>query len=61
MGRVNAQRWSSGKQSASHRASPKTGERRSLRKIAAELAAMGYLNERGAPYSAKSVRVMVAQ
>ena len=44
-----------------HRASPKTGERRSLRKIAAELAAMGYLNERGAPYSAKSVRAMVAQ
>ena len=44
-----------------HRASPKTGERRSLRKIAAELAAMGYLNERGAPYSAKSVRAMLAQ
>ena len=44
-----------------HRASPKTGERRSLRKIAAELAAMGHLNERGAPYSAKSVRAMLAQ
>ena len=44
-----------------HRASPKTGERRSLRKIAAELAAMGFLNERGVPYSAKSVRAMVAQ
>ena len=44
-----------------HRASPKTGERRSLRKISAELAAVGYLNERGAPYSAKSVRAMLAQ
>jgi hypothetical protein len=44
-----------------HRASPKTGERRSLRKIAAELAAMGHLNERGAPYSAKSVRAMLRQ
>ena len=44
-----------------HRASPKTGERRSLRKIAAELAAMGHLNERGAPFSAKSVRAMLAQ
>ena len=43
------------------RASPKTGERRSLRKISAELAALGYLNERGAPYSAKSVRAMLAQ
>jgi DNA invertase Pin-like site-specific DNA recombinase len=44
-----------------HRASPKTGERRSLRKIAAELAASGHLNERGAPYSAKSVRAMLQQ
>jgi DNA invertase Pin-like site-specific DNA recombinase len=44
-----------------HRASPKTGERRSLRKISAELAALGYLNERGALYSAKSVRAMLAQ
>jgi hypothetical protein len=44
-----------------HRASPKTGERRSLRKIAAELAAMGHLNEPRAPYSAKSVRAMLRQ
>jgi DNA invertase Pin-like site-specific DNA recombinase len=44
-----------------HRASPQTGERRSLRKIAAELAALGHLNERGAPYRAKSVRAMLAQ
>ena len=42
-----------------HRASPKTGERRSLRKIAAELAALGHLNVNGRPYSAKSVRSMV--
>ena len=33
-----------------HRASPKTGERRSLRKIAAELAALGHLNVNGQPY-----------
>ena len=46
---------------ATARASPKTGERRSLRKIAAELAAIGHLNERGTPYSAKSVRAMLAQ
>ena len=44
-----------------HRASPKTGERRSLRKISDELAALGFLNERGAPYSAKSVRAMLRQ
>ena len=32
-----------------HRASPKTGERRSLRKIAAELATLGHLNVNGRP------------
>jgi hypothetical protein len=32
-----------------HRASPKTGERRSLRKIAAALAALGHLNVNGRP------------
>lgn len=42
-----------------HRASPKTRERRSLRKISAELAELGHLNERGSPYSAKSVRAML--
>lgn len=41
------------------RASPKTGERRSLRKIASELAAMGHVNTNGRPYSAKSVRAML--
>src|SRR5215813_9214107 len=33
-----------------HRASPKTGERRSLHKISAVLAAAGFLNERGKPH-----------
>ena len=33
---------------------------RSLRAIAAELAAAGYLNERGAPYSAKTVASMLS-
>ena len=60
------------------RANPKTGERRSLRKIAKELAKMGaalvatgtpganeaapaYFARNGQPYSAKSVRAMLAQ
>jgi hypothetical protein len=41
------------------RASPKTGERRSLRKISAELAAAGNLNERGQPFNPNSVRLML--
>ena len=41
------------------RASPKTGERRSLRKISAELAALGHVNDRDKPFSAKSVRAML--
>ena len=41
-------------------ASPKTGERRSLRKISAELEEAGYLNERGRPYGANSIRLMLA-
>jgi DNA invertase Pin-like site-specific DNA recombinase len=41
------------------RASPKTGERRSLRDVAAELAAKGHLNANGRPYNAKSVRAML--
>jgi len=41
------------------RASPKTGERRSLREIAAELEAAGHLNERGARYSPTSVKRML--
>jgi len=42
------------------RASPKTGERRSLRKISAELAAAGYLNERGRPFNPNSVKLMLS-
>jgi DNA invertase Pin-like site-specific DNA recombinase len=42
-----------------HRASPKTGKRRSLREIAAELAQVGHLNERGRPYGAQSVKMML--
>ena len=40
------------------RKGPKRGQR-SLRAIAAELAAAGHLNERGAPYSAKSIASML--
>ena len=60
------------------RANPKSGERRSLRKISAELAKIGdalaatglpsakeaaraYFARNGQPYSAKSVRAMLAQ
>ena len=43
------------------RANPITGKRRSLRKIAEDLAAAGHRNDRGAVYSAKSVRAMLAQ
>ena len=41
------------------RASPTTGERRSLRKISEELAALGFLNERGKPYNPRSVKAML--
>ena len=41
------------------RASPLNGERRSLRKISEELAAMGFLNERGKPYNPNSVKAML--
>jgi DNA invertase Pin-like site-specific DNA recombinase len=43
------------------RANPVTGKRRSLRKIADELAGAGHRNDRGLVYSAKSVRAMLAQ
>jgi DNA invertase Pin-like site-specific DNA recombinase len=42
-----------------HRASPKTGERRSLRAIAAELASMGYLGSTGRPFSPSIIKAMV--
>lgn len=41
------------------RANPITHKRMSLRKISAELAIAGHLNERGAPYAAKSVQAMI--
>jgi DNA invertase Pin-like site-specific DNA recombinase len=41
------------------RASPKTGERMSLRKISAELAAAGHVNERGVPFNAGSILAMI--
>jgi len=42
-----------------HRASPKTGERMSLRKISAKLAEAGYVNERGKPFNPNSVKNMI--
>ena len=44
-----------------HRASPKTGKRMSLRKIAAALAEAAHLNERGQPFNPKRVRSMLDQ
>jgi DNA invertase Pin-like site-specific DNA recombinase len=44
-----------------HRRNPKTGHRRSLRTISAELAAAGFLNERGQPFNPKSVKAMVVR
>ena len=41
------------------RASPTTGERRSLREISAALSKLGYLNKRGQPFAVKSVRAML--
>ena len=38
---------------------PKTGKRRSLREIAAELARAGHINERGKPYAAQSIKMML--
>jgi hypothetical protein len=40
------------------RASPKTGERRSLRKISAKLEKAGYLSERGRP-AVHSIKLML--
>jgi hypothetical protein len=37
----------------------RTGERRSLRKIAAKLAEMGHVNEAGKPFAAASIKAMV--
>ena len=43
-----------------HRRSPK-GHRRSRREVARELAAMGYVNKKGQPYSASCVRSMLGR
>jgi hypothetical protein len=42
-----------------HRASPKTGERLSLRRISMRLADAGHLNERGEPYHPQSINNML--
>jgi hypothetical protein len=41
------------------RRNPKTGERRSLRSIAAELARQGHLNIHGRPFAAESIQSMI--
>ena len=51
----------SAKRNRDTRASPKTGKRMSLRKIAAALAEAGHLNEREQPFNPKSVRSMLDQ
>ena len=43
------------------RKNPRTGKRRSLRRVAAELAEMGYQAVSGKPYGAESVKQMVAR
>jgi DNA invertase Pin-like site-specific DNA recombinase len=43
------------------RRSPKTGRRRTLREIAAELAALGFAGPSGAPYGAESVKRMLGR
>ena len=42
-----------------HRRNPKTGERKSLRAIAAELARLGHINVNGQPFAAESIKAMV--
>ena len=41
------------------RRNPKTGDRRSLRAIAAELAKLGHMNIHGRPFAAESIQAMV--
>jgi hypothetical protein len=42
-----------------HRRNPKTGERKSLRSIAAELANLGHVNVNGRPFAAQSIQAMI--
>ena len=44
---------------ADSQASPKSGARRSLRKIAAELAAVGHKAESGMPFNPRTIKAMV--
>jgi hypothetical protein len=41
------------------RGNPKTGERKSLRSIAAQLAQLGYVNVNGHPFAAESIQAMI--
>jgi DNA invertase Pin-like site-specific DNA recombinase len=43
------------------RRNPKTGERKSLRSIAAELANLGHVNVNGRPFAAQSIQAMILQ
>ena len=43
------------------RRNPKTGERKSLRSIAAELAQLGHVNANGRAFAAESIKAMVQQ
>jgi hypothetical protein len=42
-----------------YRRNPKAGKRRSLRKVAGELATMGFSRDGGLPFNAMSIRNMV--
>ena len=42
-----------------HRASPKTGERMSLRRISAALEEAGHVNQYGRPFNPNSIKSMV--
>ena len=42
-----------------HRASPKTGERMSLRRISAALQEAGHVNEYGRPFNPNSIKSML--
>ena len=42
------------------RRNPKTGQRLSLRAIAAELAQLGHVNVNGRPFAAQSIQAMVS-
>jgi hypothetical protein len=44
-----------------NRRNPKTGERKSLRPIAAELAKLGHVNVNARPFAAESIQAMIPQ